>query len=102
MRRALAIDEASYGPGYPTVANDLNNLALLLHAANRLAEAEPMMRRHLAILINFERKNGHTHPHRDQAVANYTGLLAGMGKSEAEIKAAIASVTGEDGPRDRP
>ena len=37
MRRALAIDEQSYGPDHPNVATDLNNLALLLKATNRLA-----------------------------------------------------------------
>jgi hypothetical protein len=55
------------------------------------------MRRHLAIFINFARKTGH--PHRDAALHNYASLLAAMGKSEAEIEAAIAGLTGEDGPR---
>ena len=49
MRRALAIDEDSFGPEHPNVAIDLNNLAQLLQATNRLAEAEPLMRRALAI-----------------------------------------------------
>jgi hypothetical protein len=53
-----------------------------------------------AILIDVERKTGHPHPRRDEAVASYARLLAAMGKSEAEIKAAIASLAGEDGPRD--
>jgi hypothetical protein len=57
------------------------------------------MRRHLVILIDFEHKTGHPHPHRDQAFHNYAGLLTAMGKSEAEIKAAIASLTGEGGAR---
>ena len=49
MRRALAIDEESFGPGHPNVAASLNNLAQLLQDTNRLAEAEPLMRRALAI-----------------------------------------------------
>ncbi|MCG6985740.1 MAG: tetratricopeptide repeat protein, partial [Thiocapsa sp.] len=49
MRRALAIDEASFGPEHPTVAVDLNNLAGLLQDTNRPDEAEPLMRRALAI-----------------------------------------------------
>ena len=49
MRRALAIDEKSYGPDHPNVAIRLNNLAMLLQDTNRLAEAEPLMRRALAI-----------------------------------------------------
>ena len=40
MRRALAIDEASYGPEHPDVAIHLNNLAQLLQAM-RLDAAEP-------------------------------------------------------------
>jgi tetratricopeptide (TPR) repeat protein len=58
-RRALAIDEASYGPDHPNVARDLNNLALLLRTANRLSEAEPMYRRALAI---DEASYGPDHP----------------------------------------
>ena len=49
MRRALAIDETSFGAEHPNVAADLSNLAQLLQATNRLAEAEPLMRRALAI-----------------------------------------------------
>jgi tetratricopeptide (TPR) repeat protein len=49
MRRALAINEFSFGAEHPTVASCLNNLAGLLQATNRLAEAEPLMRRALAI-----------------------------------------------------
>ena len=45
MRRALEIDEASYGLDHPGVATDLNNLAQLLQATNRLAEAEPLISR---------------------------------------------------------
>ena len=58
------------------------------------------MRRHLVIFIDFERNTGFPHPHREQAIANYSGLLAAMGKSEAEAKAAITSLTAEGGSRD--
>ena len=54
------------------------------------------MRRHLATFIDFERKTGHPHGHRDAAIENYVNLLAEMG-SEAEIKAALAALTGEGG-----
>jgi uncharacterized protein YecA (UPF0149 family) len=49
MRRALAIDEMSYGPDHPDVALSLKNLAALLQATKRPTEAEPLMRRALAI-----------------------------------------------------
>jgi tetratricopeptide (TPR) repeat protein len=59
MRRALAIDEASFGDAHPNVAIRLNNLAALLQATNRLAEAEPLLRRALAI---DEASFGDAHP----------------------------------------
>ncbi|MGB2680981.1 MAG: tetratricopeptide repeat protein, partial [Candidatus Competibacter sp.] len=59
MRRALAIDEHSFGSEHPNVAACLNNLAQLLQATNRLAEAEPLMRRALAI---DEHSFGSEHP----------------------------------------
>jgi tetratricopeptide (TPR) repeat protein len=48
-RRALAINEKYFGPDHPNVATDLNNLAELLRDTNRLSEAEPLIRRALAI-----------------------------------------------------
>ncbi len=44
-RRALLIDERCHGPKHPTVGRDLINLAELLRATNRVAEAEPLCRR---------------------------------------------------------
>jgi hypothetical protein len=35
--------------------------------------------------------------HRDAAIANYAGLLAAMGKTEAEIAAAIAALQHQTG-----
>ena len=43
MRRALAIDEKSFGHDHPNVAIRLNNLAMLLRETNQLREAEPLM-----------------------------------------------------------
>jgi len=100
IRRALAIDEALFGLEHPTVGGLLNNLAKLLQDTHRLTEAEPLYRRAVASFMNFERKTGDPHPHRDAALRNYSGLLAAMGKSEAEIRAAIASLVAEGAPRD--
>ena len=89
---ALAIDEAAYGPDHPSVAIVLNNLAGLLSTSNRLAEAEPLSRRHLQIFLEFERRNGHPHPHRDGAIQNYVELLVDLGKSESEVVAALRAL----------
>jgi Tetratricopeptide repeat len=48
-RRALAIDELSFGPNHPRVATHLNNLALLLKTTGQLEEGEALYRRALAI-----------------------------------------------------
>lgn len=59
LRRALAIDERSYGPDHPNVATDLHYLARVLHDTNRLTDAEALYRRALAI---HERSYGPDHP----------------------------------------
>jgi tetratricopeptide (TPR) repeat protein len=82
MRRALAIDEASYGAEHPDVARDLNNLAQLLQATNRLGEAEPLMRRALAI---DEASYGPEHPDVAIRLNNLAQLLKATNRlGEAE------------------
>ena len=74
MRRALAIDEQSFGAEHPNVAIDLNNLAQLLQTTNRLAEAEPLMRRALAI---DEQSFGAEHPERRHRPQQPGGIAPG-------------------------
>ena len=82
MRRALAIDEASYSNDHPEVATDLNNLASLLQVTDRLAEAEPLMRRALAI---DEASYGIDHPRVATALNNLAQLLQATNRlAEAE------------------
>ena len=82
MRRALAIDEKSFGPDHPNVAIGLNNLAELLQATNRLAEAEPLMRRALAI---DEKSFGPDHPDVAIRLNNLAQLLQATNRlAEAE------------------
>jgi tetratricopeptide (TPR) repeat protein len=95
-RRALAISEASYGPDHPNVATGLNNLAALLRATNRLSEAEPLYRRALAILARFTRTTGHQHPNLEAALSNYAQALGELGRTKAEIEAALKSVLERD------
>ena len=82
MRRALAIDEKSFGPEHPNVAIRLNNLAQLLQATNRLAEAEPLYRRALAI---DEKSYGPEHPNVAIDLNNLAELLQATNRlAEAE------------------
>jgi tetratricopeptide (TPR) repeat protein len=88
-RRALAINENSYGRDHPDVAANLHNLAFLLRATNRLSEAEPLVRRAVGILAQFGRATGHQHPNFESVRANYAQALIVLGRSEAEIEAAL-------------
>jgi len=82
MRRALAIDEATYGPGDPKVATDLNGLAVLLKATNRLSEAEPLIRRALSI---YEASFGSNHLNVATVLNNLARLLGATNRlTEAE------------------
>ena len=82
MRRALTIDEKSFGEDHPKVAIDLNNLAQLLKATNRLSEAEPLMRRALTI---DEKSFGEDHPNVAIRLNNLAQLLKATNRlSEAE------------------
>ena len=82
MRRALEIDEKSFGPEHPNVAIRLNNLASLLQATNRLAEAEPLMRRALEI---DEKSFGPEHPKVAIRLNNLASLLQATNRlAEAE------------------
>jgi hypothetical protein len=81
MRRALEIDERSFGKDHPNVAIDLNNLSMLLKDTDRLAEAEPLMRRVVEI---FEKSLG-DHPYTALGFENYAALLRALKRfDEAE------------------
>lgn len=72
MQQALEIDEASFGPHHPDVAIDLNNPALSLQATERLTEAEPLMRRAVAIC---EASLAADHPRTQNARRNLKILI---------------------------
>lgn len=83
MRRALAIKEKAYGPDHPEVTSNLNSLALLLHATNRLAEAEALIRRALTI---DEKAYGPNHPDVASDLNNLALLLYATNRlAEAEL-----------------
>jgi hypothetical protein len=57
----------------------------LLQAANRLAEAVPLMRRIVEIFLKFNAATGHPHPHLQTAQRNCAGLLQAMDHSDVEV-----------------
>ncbi len=56
----------------------LTNLAQQLRATNRLAEAEPRVRRALAILAEFQRRMGRPHTKKDMLSKGYRPLVQAM------------------------
>ena len=99
VRRALAIDEASYGAEHPNVAIRLNNLAQLLQATNRLAEAEPLMRRGLEVLLHFTEQTRYRHPNLAAGTENYRGLLEQLDYNPERIKALLNDIAAPFGLR---
>jgi tetratricopeptide (TPR) repeat protein len=74
--------EQRLGPEHPSTAMALNNLATLLYYTNRLAEAEPLMRRALAI---DEASYGNDHPNVAIRLNNLAVLLQATNRlAEAE------------------
>jgi len=59
FERALAIDEAAYGPDHPGVAIDVNNLGLVLQDIGDLEAAKKMYERALSIFTEYL---GEDHP----------------------------------------
>ena len=97
MKRALAIDEASFRKDHPNVATDLNNLASLLKATNRLGEAEPLMRRAAIIELKTAAAQKHHTPNLRPILDNYEAMLEAAGKTPAEARAAVDALCKEHG-----
>jgi tetratricopeptide (TPR) repeat protein len=92
-RRALGIDERSFGWDHPNLGTDLNNLAALLEATNRLEEAEQLMQRMLGIFLRFSASTGREHPFLQTATRNYAALLAELGRDSGQILAQLNNLT---------
>ena len=77
--RALAIDEAAYGPDHPAVAADLNNLAAILQDLGQPEQARPVQQRALAI---DEAAYGPDHPAVAADLNNLAAILRDLGQLE--------------------
>ena len=81
MRRALAIDEASFGPDHPDVATDLNNLATLLEDQGHWSAAVALRARAKPIMTGAHgERTGARRPWQGGSCAKYRqleGLCAG-------------------------
>jgi tetratricopeptide (TPR) repeat protein len=75
--RALAIDEAVYGPEHPAMATGLNNLAFILRDLGKPGEARPLAERALTIA---EGSYGPEHPAVATVLGNFAFILRDLGK----------------------
>ena len=74
------------------VANDLNNLTILLQATKRYDEAELLMNRSVLIFLKIL---GFGHPKTQLVIENYYFLLKEMGKKGQEITKIIEKLMEE-------
>jgi tetratricopeptide (TPR) repeat protein len=75
-QKVLDINEKVLGPDHPSVAQSLNNLALLYYSLGDYAKAEPLNKRSLAIR---EKVLGPDHPDVAQSLNNLAGLYSNLG-----------------------
>ncbi|HEY4852814.1 MAG TPA: tetratricopeptide repeat protein, partial [Streptosporangiaceae bacterium] len=80
LERALAIDEAVYGPGHPEVAAALNNLATILRDLGEAGAARSLQERALAI---DEAVYGAGHPKVALRLNNLATILRDPGQLAA-------------------
>ena len=76
IQRALAIDEAAYGPDHPDVATRLNNLAQILQDLGQPEQARPVQERALAVT---EAAYGPDHPDVATGLNNLATILRDLG-----------------------
>ena len=79
LQRALAIDEAAYGPDHPAVARDLDNLAMILQELGQPEQARPLQERALAI---NEVAYSPNHPAVAVRLNNLAMILRDLGQPE--------------------
>jgi tetratricopeptide (TPR) repeat protein len=83
--------------GTQNEASALNNLAQFLQVTNRLAEAEPLMRRALTILIRATAATGLEHQDLRGMWANYLRLLRAMKTEEPDLAEKLLTLGPEAG-----
>jgi tetratricopeptide (TPR) repeat protein len=76
FERALAIDEAVFGPDHPNVGRDVNNLGMVLNALGDHVGAKAAYERVLAII---EKVSGPDHPNIATLVNNLGSVLHDLG-----------------------
>ena len=102
LERALAIDEAAYGPDHPHVATALNNLAQILQDLGQPGQARPLQERALAI---DEAAYGPDHPAVARDLNNLALILRALrqpGLARPLLERALAVTKGREGQRSTP
>jgi hypothetical protein len=89
--RAVAEYADQAGISAPT-ARLMNQVGILLNAKAQYAEAEPLMRRVVEMLLRFTVTTQHQHPHLRAAIGNYAALLEQMGYDQAQVMAQLDKV----------
>ena len=97
LRGVLKWTENPQSVVHGAMSDALNHLASLFYSTNRLARAEPLMRRHVIIFLRFTIASGHPHPHLIPALNNYARLLQEWKGEEAKDGPPLPRPRGVDG-----
>jgi tetratricopeptide (TPR) repeat protein len=100
MERAVAIDEAVFGPDHPAVGRDLNNLASILRDLGQLDRARSSQERSLAI---DEAVYGPDHPDVASRLNHLAQILRDLGQLDQaqSLQERALSITQAGGPARR-
>ncbi|MEQ1747884.1 MAG: tetratricopeptide repeat protein [Prosthecobacter sp.] len=98
-RRALNLDEISYGLDHPEVATGLNNLATLLQDTNKMEEAEPLMWRALGIVEAFFGPNNPRFSIHLNNLAQLLKVTNRLAEAEQMMRRALVIVEANYGPK---
>ncbi|MBM3318725.1 MAG: hypothetical protein FJY75_12815, partial [Candidatus Eisenbacteria bacterium] len=85
------------GPDHPSVAEQLNSLALLLQLTDRAAEAEPICRRAAKIFLDSTARTGQQHPSLTVALGNYASIIRKLGVDDCEVRSRLNAMLEEYG-----
>jgi hypothetical protein len=94
---ALAILEKCLQPDDPKIATALNNLAVLLEAADRFDEARPLYHRMMVALARLVVRTGRQPASLSVALDNYHFLLQKCGLNEQQASEVVESACAEGG-----
>ena len=93
MRRALAIDEESFGENHPNVGLRTYNLAVASFELGKHEEAKELIRRAVEVFHEFNIANPTEYQYWENALSWFRHIHKQLGYSEEQIEAELRKLT---------